>query len=358
MRLWLPRSRRLVAIAWLTLQRWRLRLGLSHHPFFPALLQFQASIGNEALATKLVSKSLVLPNGARVGYLEYAPASPAKRTIVALHGLTGNPDFIAVSWEALKAPADVRVLIPEAIGHGSRTQDHMADSAPYGFGVTALAADLAHFLAAAGVAEDAPIDLIGYSMGGATALAFAHLHARRLRRVVLLAPAIRVTAACIGEDGRSPFAYETGEEAAAMCRLIGTPEAAAAHVGCVLELNRYEEGPPDGYWQDFFDAITKLEDADETGGRWTRHSLEGAAALGAASVPVMVLQGDRERAIATEGPAAIAAAHAAAAGSSSCTLVTIPDFGHTFGPAGKRCDDAAAEPSPLPQTALCEPRDY
>ena len=100
--------------------------------------------------------------------------------IVCVHGLT-TPSFV---WRPLAARLErlgFRVLVYDLYGRGfSDRPDGTQDTR---FFVT----QLEELLDALGV--DEPITLMGYSMGGAIAAAFAAKHGPRLRQLALLAPA-------------------------------------------------------------------------------------------------------------------------------------------------------------------------
>ncbi|WP_417726717.1 alpha/beta fold hydrolase [Roseovarius sp.] len=99
---------------------------------------------------------------------------------VCVHGLT-TPSFV---WQGIAAGLGrlgYRVLVYDLYGRGySDRPKGPQDSA---FFIT----QLEELLEDQGVEDD--ITLLGYSMGGAIATAFAALHAERLRTLVLIAPA-------------------------------------------------------------------------------------------------------------------------------------------------------------------------
>lgn len=100
-------------------------------------------------------------------------AGPA---LLALHGFTGT----GATWLPLAASlgSRQRVLAPDLLGHGASS----APRDPARYGLEQQAADLAALLDHLG--EDA-VDLLGYSMGGRLALAFALAYPARVRRLLL-----------------------------------------------------------------------------------------------------------------------------------------------------------------------------
>lgn len=75
----------------------------------------------------------------------------------------------------------------------------MQDTSFTGFGFEERAADVFAILDAIGV--DGPVDVLGYSMGGGTALACGSLFPSRVRKLCLLAPSCVVTEEQLKETG-------------------------------------------------------------------------------------------------------------------------------------------------------------
>jgi len=99
---------------------------------------------------------------------------------VCVHGLT-TPSFV---WEPLAeglAGMGWRVLVYDLYGRGFSDRPRGAQDSAF------FTRQLEELLEDQGVAGE--ITLLGYSMGGAIATAFAARHAGRLRRLVLIAPA-------------------------------------------------------------------------------------------------------------------------------------------------------------------------
>lgn len=148
--------------------------------------------------------------GRRLHYTEWGqPVAPA---IVLLHGLTGH----ARTWddEARALAADHHVLALDQRGHGD------SDPAPDGdYGLPALVDDLEAFVTALGLAR---LHLVGLSLGGRVAIAYAAAHGARVDRLVVvdigpdIAPAgqLRVGLAMAS----APERFESVEEAVALAR--------------------------------------------------------------------------------------------------------------------------------------------
>jgi esterase len=148
--------------------------------------------------------------GRRFHYTECGP--PAAPALVLLHGVTGH----ARTWDheaRALAPAR-RVLALDQRGHGD------SDPAPDGdYSLTALVADIAAFVTALGLAR---VDLVGLSLGGRVAIAYAATHPTRVDHLVVvdigpdIAPAGR---ARVGMAMASaPERFETVEDAIALVR--------------------------------------------------------------------------------------------------------------------------------------------
>ncbi len=113
-------------------------------------------------------------NGLRLHYVEWGDASAPP--VVLLHGITGH----ARTWDRLAAelaPAR-RIIALDQRGHGD------SEAAPDGdYRVAAMADDLAAFVDQLGLSRFA---LLGLSMGGRVAIAYAGDHADRLERLLIV----------------------------------------------------------------------------------------------------------------------------------------------------------------------------
>jgi len=113
-------------------------------------------------------------NGLNLRYVEWG--EPTAPPIVLLHGITGH----ARTWDRLAAElsSHYRVLALDQRGHGD------SDAAPDGdYTVAAMAGDLAGFTDRLGLGA---FTLIGLSMGGRVAIAYAGAHHARLERLVIV----------------------------------------------------------------------------------------------------------------------------------------------------------------------------
>lgn len=100
--------------------------------------------------------------------------------VVCIHGLT-TPSFVWGPIARGLAKQGFRVLTYDLYGRGHSARPRGTQDAAF------FVSQLEDLLDA--LAVDRPVTLLGYSMGGAIATAFAAKHAQRIRQLVLLAPA-------------------------------------------------------------------------------------------------------------------------------------------------------------------------
>jgi esterase len=155
-------------------------------------------------------RTLVL-NGQRFHYAEWgAPTAP---TLILLHGVTGH----ARTWddEAATLAARYRVLALDQRGHGDSDPSPGAD-----YTVATMATDVAAFADALGLER---VSLVGLSMGGRVAIAFAGKAPRRVDRLVIVDIGPDIAAAGLQRVGtlmaRSPELFPSVEHALAFHRL-------------------------------------------------------------------------------------------------------------------------------------------
>src|SRR6185369_4788902 len=112
--------------------------------------------------------------GQRFHYAEWGPATAPP--VLLLHGVTGH----ARTWddEAAGLASRYRVLALDQRGHGDSDPSPHAD-----YTVATLSADVAAFADALGLAR---LSIVGLSMGGRVAIAFAGQAPRRVDRLVIV----------------------------------------------------------------------------------------------------------------------------------------------------------------------------
>jgi pyruvate dehydrogenase E2 component (dihydrolipoamide acetyltransferase) len=145
---------------------------------------FQASfVPEEAAGEDETPTRTVEVGGRRLRYLERAPDEPAGDPVVLLHGFGGDLNNWLFNTDRLAERRRVYAL--DLPGHGESSKDVGAGD------LDAFAETLGGFLDAVGAAR---AHLVGHSMGGAVALAYALEHPDRVASLTLVA------AAGLGED--------------------------------------------------------------------------------------------------------------------------------------------------------------
>lgn len=116
----------------------------------------------------------VRANGLTLHYVEWGPAEA--KPVVLLHGITGH----ARVWDHLARSLQdrYRVLALDQRGHGDSEAPADAD-----YRIAVMVEDLAGFAAAVGLER---FSLVGHSMGGRIAIAYAAGHPERVERLVIV----------------------------------------------------------------------------------------------------------------------------------------------------------------------------
>jgi esterase len=153
-------------------------------------------------------------------YVEWGPVDAPP--VVLLHGITGH----ARVWDRLARAlaARFRVLALDQRGHGDSAAPADAD-----YRVAAMAADLAGFADALHLRR---LSLVGHSLGGRIAIAYAAEHADRVDRLVLVD---------IGPDIHLPGLRRVREMMAQAPELIESEEWAIDYIGRANPLSDPEE---------------------------------------------------------------------------------------------------------------------
>jgi pimeloyl-ACP methyl ester carboxylesterase len=223
-------------------------------------------------------------NGLDIGY-DVVGAGPP---LVLLHGATslGREDFAAQLPSMSKA---FLVHMPDARGHG-RTRWDAAD----GFDADWLVDDLAAFADALGLDS---FHLLGFSMGGMTALQFGARRPERLRTLIVVGiTTLREPRASVGRRQMDPERI-----------LAREPEFAA------ILARRHDAGQGAGAWQRLLPAIA----ADIAA-----QPLLSPAELHGIDCPAMVVCGDRDPFVPPEHAAGLARQLP------NGRLFVVPDCGH------------------------------
>jgi pimeloyl-ACP methyl ester carboxylesterase len=144
-------------------------------PEFPSVLPSPA-VAKPPVGDSPGGKALRLPQG-DLTYREWTGGSEAMRTVVLIHGFSGD----AQTWFGLAkwlSAGGLRVLAPDLPGHGQTTID--------AHGIDDIVNPLVRFL---DEVADGPVELVGHSMGAVAAVRAALQAERKVSRLTLLAPA-------------------------------------------------------------------------------------------------------------------------------------------------------------------------
>src|SRR5439155_523109 len=286
-------------------------------------------------------RSLVL-HGQQFHFLDWgAPTAPV---VVLLHGVTGH----ARAWddEARALAARYRVLALDARGHGD------SDPAPDGdYTVTTMAGDLTALIDAV---ELRRFSLVGLSMGGRVAIAFAGAHPRRVDSLVVvdigpdIAPAGRLRVGTL--MAHTPERFDDFAAAVAWARATNpryteamlrhrvTHGTRPANGGLVWKYDRaIRDAVRSGQWRDPVDL-------------WPLWS--------AITCPTLIVRGAESDVLAPETAKRMLATNPHA------RLVEVPEAGHTvpgeqpaafqrlltafLGASPRRCACCGSAPSPVP----------
>lgn len=165
--------------------------------------QVEASVGRSLLRiasqkglkdSKLVQKSAFLPKSdITMHYLEKGPQD-ASRTLLFCHGLSDKAINMAPFIASLDIPENVRVIVPDFIGHGEDLKRVQSDESFQQPSPTQQLDAIAELLQVLKVKN---CNAFGYSLGGALVYFLRQKCPDLVDRTVLLSPAIE---ACLDSD--------------------------------------------------------------------------------------------------------------------------------------------------------------
>ena len=229
----------------------------------------------KAASTEVEEKDVDV-GGIATHYLIAGPANA--RHVIFVHGLGG-----AIATWSLNLPAFAerfRICALDLVGAGSSAKPATAD-----YSVPALAEFLAHFLDALGP-DWQHVSIIGHSLGGATALAFAERYPERVERLVL-----------VDSAGLGP---EIDNTVLDLVRSDPTPEHIQQELACffahpgmvqqALVEQLYQQRIQPGARE----ALLSTSDAAFGGGR---QRIDLSNAIAAQPRPVLIVWGDKDAVI-------------------------------------------------------------
>ena len=275
----------------------------------------------------LICRSVVLSSGATAWLHERAVAESSGPALVILPGGTSSIDFMGAQLAGLiRALSGRRVIVLELPHHGRCVTTDL-DFAARGVDRSAFVEHLEQSRVALGL--DEAFDLLGYSLGGGVALAYALAHPERVRRLVLVAPFVHdvATPAFAGvlqrAEWRSVHAWESLDELKHFYRnwLGMTPRSALPELVLRALHARRRATYPAGYWAAFMAASHAALEPEHRFLRDERAALEG---LGRSTL-LLCARDDRvcDHDKLTQLGALLGPEH--------CSVVSLPG-GHAFAP--------------------------
>lgn len=285
-----------------------------------------ASVSAEAPSAARARRA-TLKSGESVAYRERGSGA-SDRTLLCLHGMRMSAADFEPFVDALELPESVRVLVPDAPGHGSRLWPaHALGGERPGCRAAERVADVLAFLEAVG-GGGGPVDVLGYSMGGATALSLAADHSESVGRVCLVAPAVAFTEECIDERrrGDAAVAYSSEEEALRFLESIGLHSDVARELAPGLAVARSGVDEKEYWRQRWAELLADTGDAPsgEAAGAMLEGCREAAARAAASGKELAVIQGSADRIVHRDVPRTIKAAM----GKARCEVAILRGLGH------------------------------
>jgi pimeloyl-ACP methyl ester carboxylesterase len=221
------------------------RFGLLRQTLFAALLLLVASITSFAQAAAPAADKTATVYGAKIHYLE-AGSGPA---VILLHGLGADTS----SWAPTVAPlaAKFHVIVPDQIGFGR------SDKPLLNYRVATLVDFLDAFMKQVGVER---ASLVGNSLGGFTAAAYALAHPEKVERLVLVDAAGFSVPKDFDPRTLSALNASTREQAKTILSLVFYDKQYQSDAAADLMLTRRVMAG-DGYTvQRFIESIARGED--------------------------------------------------------------------------------------------------
>lgn len=215
----------------------------------------------------LVQKSVDLPkSGITMHYLEKGPED-ASRTLLFCHGLSDKAVNMAPFIASLNIPNDVRVIVPDCIGHGADLERVQSDES---FQQPSPEEQLDAISELLEVLNVKSCDAFGYSMGGALVYFLRQKRPDLVDRTVLLSPAIT---ACLDKDfvdnyksGKNRFIrIDSRSDVKQLFRDMSVPHRTKKDpipkffLEAIYRQSKREV--PEGHWEEMMNVL--LSDTDE-----------------------------------------------------------------------------------------------
>jgi len=277
--------------------------------------------------------SVTLPTEETIEYLERGEGT---RTLLMCHGLTQDKTLFAPFAAAMRLPKSIRIVIPDAIGHGSRIPHALELGDDFkGWSNEERADDVLSFLHSI----DAPdqIDVFGYSMGGGVALNLLAKNDGLVNKACLLSPAGGLTEEAIEETNKGliRYAYRSIPEAEAMLEAVGFHPAQVKGRAPLLLASRFASGTAQNdYWPKMWSGLANGLSMSGVGMTISDSMLDSTLSLAQEAKEnentpsVMVIQGSKDRIIHPDVPQKIfdgLSLH-------HCSVKYLENFGHSGNP--------------------------
>ncbi|GMI48935.1 hypothetical protein TrCOL_g8800 [Triparma columacea] len=280
------------------------------------------------------TKSVTLSNGETMDYLERGTAA-CSSTLLMCHGLTQDKTLFAPFAAAMRVPRSVRIIIPDAIGHGSRIPSalKLGDDLK-GWSNEERADDVLSFLDSINAPES--LDIFGYSMGGGVALNLLAKNSGLVNKACLLSPAGGLTEEAIDEtnSGLIRYAYRSIPEAEGMLEAVGFHPAQVKSRAPLLLASRIATGTAQNdYWARMWSGLANGLSLSGVGMTISEAMLDSTLSLSQeafekTSTQVAVIQGSKDRIIHQDVPKRILEGLT----SDRCSVHYLDAFGHSGNP--------------------------
>ena len=238
----------------------------------------EASIGGTLLRvasqkglkdSKLVQKSVFLPRSAiTMHYLERGPED-ASLTLLFCHGLSDKAVNMAPFITSLNIPSNVRVLVPDAIGHGQDLRRVQSDAS---FQQPSPTDQLDAIIELLEVLNVKDCNAFGYSLGGALVYFLRQKRPDLVHKTVLLSPAME---SCLDQDfvekyksGENRFIrIDSRSDVKQLFRDMSVPHRTKKDpipkffLEAIYRQSKREV--PEGHWEEMMNALLEYSGTDE-----------------------------------------------------------------------------------------------
>jgi len=178
------------------------------------------------IKSKLLRKSVFLPKAnSTINYLERE--STGKKTLLFCHGITDQAKNLCTFITSLNIPDDVRILVPDALGHGKNLECSPPEKSYTSSDILNATIEFLEVLVNNSNSNSC-CNVFGISMGGALAYFLRYKRPDLVQKLVLISPALEH---CLNEEfiedfqsGRkNHFCFESRKDVKIFFRDVSTP---------------------------------------------------------------------------------------------------------------------------------------